>query len=454
MTQKTKRYEDLIGNAIAQAFCRSVSKKEQLRREANLKAQKNTPFTPVFRFAVASDIHLSADDPTPADRLRKLFAAAYTYSAAHPTYRALDAVALVGDFTDRGSQAEYDILRSILDAELKDGTHLFTVMGNHEHADLDTEGYRKNLDDRLDKHETLGGYHFLGIAPLPTDTWHLPRQILWMAKELRSAAKADPARPIFTFQHGHIWKTVYVSRSWYTQMGLPLHLVYARYPRIINFSGHSHGPINHPLTVWQSRYTMFGTGTLRYFEMERDLSTDVTPEGCGEAAQFLLVEVDAQNRVRVLPYNLITGDFFKTTATTGDPEEQLVYFIENPGDRRTYPYTAARKKTDAAPRFAPEAKITVSEVTAESATVTFDAAQSDVCVYGYRVKVYDKEHPCRPVAVRTLYSNYFFEPMPVERSCVLDGLRGGTDYTVRIFPVNVWLKQGKPVGTAFTTAKR
>ena len=451
MKKETKRRIDLIGNAVAQFFCRTASKKEQLRREQRLNEQIQTPFEPVFRFAVASDVHIHEEDLTSGERLRNLFVSAYAYADSHPTYKKLDAVALVGDFTDWGSQGQYDILNRILKESKRDETQLFTVMGNHEYGDLGTAGYLKNLDHELDKHRVIGGFHFLGLSPMPNDTWHKPHQIFWMARELKKAAQAAPNKPIFTFQHGHIWKTVYVSRSWYTQMGLPLHLVFSRYPQNVNFSGHSHGPVNHPFTVWQSRYTLFGTGTLKYFEMERDLNTDTVPAGSSNAAQYLLVEVDAQNRVRVQPYNLLTESFFKVPANAGDSDRQLVYFLEDPADRRTYAYTAARKKIDGAPQFAPDAKLTVSDVTAAGATVTFDQARSDVCVYGYRIKVYAQSSR-KSVLTTTVYSNYFFEPMPKTRDCRLEGLQSGTQYTVCVFPVNAWLKTGKPIETSFCTA--
>ena len=137
-------------------------------------------------------------------------------------------------------------------------------------------------------------------------------------------------------QHGHIWNTVYVSRSWFAQMFLPLHMVYAKYPQVINFSGHSHGPVNNPLDIWQNSYTQIGTGTLNYFEMERDIGDNTVPDGSRNAAQYLIVEVDAQNRVRVQPFNILTEDFFKTPSNTDDPGKQLVWQIDDVFDTSHY----------------------------------------------------------------------------------------------------------------------
>ncbi|MBQ5970127.1 MAG: metallophosphoesterase [Clostridia bacterium] len=444
----TKQQKTNFYTAVASAFCRTVSKKEQLRREARLREQIHSPFRPVFRFAVVTDIHIHEDDPINVERLKAMFQTAYDYAAADKAHPTLDAVLFTGDNTDNGKQVQYDILNAALAESLQLQTTLITVMGNHDHGNTGTDGYRKNLDDRLDKHVVVDGYHFIGMAPLPNDTWHTPRQLFWMAKELRRAAKDDPKKPIFTFQHGHIWKTVYVSRSWYTQMSALLHLVYARYPQVVNFSGHSHGPVNHPLTVWQSRYTAFGAGTLNYFEMERDIGDETVPPGSRNAAQYLIVELDAKNRIRVQPYNLLTNDFFRDPA---DPEKQLIYFVENPRDRKTFAYTGARKKTDCPPQFPADAMASVSGVTDTAATVTFGQAKSTVCVYGYRLQLFAADALNKPAAQKELYSEYYFEPMPETLSHTFEGLHPGTDYTVRVLPLNVWRKAGNPLIAAFKT---
>ena len=447
----TKQQKTNFYTAVADAFCRTVSKQEQLRREAHLRQLIKSPFTPVFRFAVVTDVHINAERPVCAERLREMFATAYDYSAedtAHPT---LDAVLFSGDNTDWGGQDQYDILNSVLRESVRPETKVITVMGNHDHGGTGIEGYRKNLDDRLDKHEVVGGFHFIGLSPLPNDTGHTPKQLRWLKEELKKAKKDDPKKPIFTFQHGHIWKSVYVSRSWYTQASFLMHPIFARFPQVINFSGHSHGPVNHPLTVWQSRYTSFGAGTLNYFEMERDIGDNTVPPGSDNAAQYLIVEIDAENRVRVQPYNILTHAFFRDP---GDPARQLVYFIEAPRDRKTYVYTGARRKTDPAPQFSPGAKAAVSNVTERAATVTFPQAESPVCVYGYRLLLADAAAPQKTLLKKELYSEYYFEPMPQTLSCTFDDLQPGREYAVRILPLNSWRKAGAPLTAMFQTPRQ
>ena len=425
-----------------------IPKSMQEKMEADLAVETEQDFTPVFRLAVASDVHISASDDTTAKRLGKLFETAYRYahSQAYPT---LDAVLLVGDNCDSGSEEEYDILNRVIEENLlPEETKLITVMGNHEFGVTGHEGYVRRMGEELDKHVVVKGFHFIGMSPAPSDTWHTPMQLNWISRELRKAAAEDPDKPIFTMQHGHIWNTVYVSRSWHTQMALPLHMIYARYPQVINFSGHSHGPINNPLDIWQNSYTQIGTGTLNYFEMERDIGDETVPAGARNAAQYLILEVDADNRVRVMPYNILTEDFMRTAATT-DGDRQLIWQIDDLHDTHAFAYTSARKKTDGAPWFEAEDAVSVDAVAPDSVTLSFPQAEDDVCVYGYRILLKETAHPKNTI-MKEIYSEYYFEPMPERLSVTVTGLTAGAEYDVTVTPLNVWLQGGEPIGCRVT----
>ncbi len=424
-----------------------VTEKQQEAREAAVDASVEADYEPVFRFAVATDIHISAGDDTNAKRLQKLFETAYNYSDNHPTYQTLDALVLTGDNCDSGSDAEYEILKSVIGENKRDETKLIAVMGNHEFAQTGHEGFVRHMEQELDTHVVVKGFHFIGISPSPSDTWHTPLQINWMSAQLRKAEADDPEKPIFTMQHGHIWNTVYVSRSWYTQMSLPLHMVHPRFPQVINFSGHSHGPVNNPINIWQNSYTQVGAGTLNYFEMERDIGDNTVPEGARNAAQYLIVEVDAANRVRIMPFNILTNSFMRTPAST-DGDRQLIWQINDVRDKKTFAYTSARKKTDGAPWFEAGDAVSVDAATGGSAILSFPQAEDDVCVYGYRITLRDASNP-RSKIVKEIYSGYYFEPMPERLSVTVEGLAAGTTYNVSVAPLNVWLDEGTPICCSF-----
>ena len=428
-----------------------VSKDKQIELEQKLDADIQKEFKPVFRFAVASDVHIhDSSEPRNAERFAKLFQTAYKYSDSHPTYKTLDAVLLAGDIVDNGADAEYAELNRVVKENKRDETEFITVMGNHEFHDGGHEGYKKNMKEDLDKHIVIKGFHIIGLSPSPKGTFHMPSQWFWLDRELKKASADDPDKPIFTMQHGHIWNTVYVSRSWSSEVSVFLHLIYSKYPQVINFSGHSHGPINNPISVWRNNYTLFGTGTLNYFEMEDDIGDDTVPDGCDNAAQYYIFEVDAENHVRALPFNILTEDFMKTPSTTDDPDKQLVYYIDKPSDVSSYVYTSARKKTDSEPRFDKNAGIRVGDFKDGSAEITFDRADGDVCVYGYRITVNEKDSQ-KKIFEKEIYAEYYFEPIPSTQHCTADGLKSGTEYTVSITPMNVWKAEGKPLTGEFKT---
>ncbi len=428
-----------------------VPKSKQEKLEAAVEAELQEDFQPVFRFAVASDVHIMENDPTNTERLRQMLDTAYRYAESQD-YASLDAVVLCGDNCNTGSDGEYDILNSVFEEKLREGTELFTVMGNHEFARTGHEGYVRHMGQPLDRHAVIKGFHFIGLSPDPDDTKHTLKQADWMARELNKAADDDPKKPIFTLQHGHIWNTVYVSRSWHTQAFIQLHGAYSVYPQVINFSGHSHGPLNNPINIWQNNYTTLGAGTLNYFEMERDIGDNTVPAGARNAAQFLFVEVDEANRVLIRPFNLLTDAFMKTPSTTDDPEKELKWLISDPTDPLSFAYTSARKKTASTPYFEDGDTASAEDAGEGKVTVSFPQAEDDVCVYGYRITLTDTAHPRDKgkKIVKEIYSEYYFEPRPETLSCTVEGLVPGTEYKVTVAPLNVWLKEGAPLTLTYT----
>ncbi|MCR4616100.1 MAG: metallophosphoesterase [Clostridiales bacterium] len=426
-----------------------ITKEDQKFMNRLLDIETQADFEPVFRFAIASDVHISTTESIRTERFAKLFQSAYRYSDGHKTYKSLDAVLLAGDNCDTGSDEEYAILNRVVKENIRPETQFITIMGNHEFKGTGHEGYVRNMGESLDKHVVVKGFHIIGLSPDPSGTKQSAKQMIWLSKELKKANDDDPNKPIFTMQHGHIWNTVYVSRSWFTRASASLHMVYSQYPQVVNFSGHSHGPINNPLNIWQCGYTLLGTGSLKYVEMEEDIGDNTTPDGCENTAQFLIVEVDAKNRVRIQPYNLITDDFFRTPANNDDPDKQLIWQIDNVTDPSEFAYTSTRKKTCGLPWFDNDAAVTV-EQNGDKATVSFPQAIDDFCPYGYRISLYDKASPKKPVKENEIYSEFYLEPMPETLNYTFGDLIGGKTYTVKVTPLSVWGEAGAPISTDFT----
>jgi hypothetical protein len=183
--------------------------------------------------------------------------------------------------------------------------------------------------------------------------------------------------------------------------------------------------------------------------MERDISDNTVPEGSRNAAQYLIVEVDAQNRVRIQPFNVLTEDFIRTPSNTDDPEKQLLWQIDDVFDTANYAYTSSRKKTAGVPYFEKDARVSAEKTEDGKVKVTFDQAKDDICVYGYRISFFEKTNPKKAVLEKEIYSGYYFEPMPETLSCAVDAPAPG-EYIIKVVPLNVWLAQGEAVSAEIT----
>ncbi len=410
-------------------------------------AELYEPFEPVLRFVVCSDVHIGISmDCVEAARFTDLINSSYAYADAQESYKALDALVLVGDLTTDGEVNAYRNIKTILNDNLREETQFISMLGNHEHYG-NAKAFSFVLNQQNNSHNVINGYHFIAVSPDIPSNEYSDDVVSWLNTELAAAAADAPDKPIFTFQHHHLHDSVYVSNDWGTSSTPGLRSAYGAYPQVINFSGHSHGPINHPRTVWQDDFTMIGTGTLSYFSMEEDGVCNRTPYE--EAAQFSIVEVNADNVVKVMPYNLRTGDFMKTPSNTDDADTQLVYYIPITGSKDDFVYTAAQYDTASAPYFAENAVITVSDVTANGATVSVPQAYDDSCVYCYTFAYADAAGNGGSIV---LSSEYCHEPLCESIGYAIPDLTPATEYTVTVTPVNVWKVEGTPITVTFTTA--
>ncbi|MBP3397279.1 MAG: metallophosphoesterase [Clostridia bacterium] len=415
---------------------------------------EETGFVPVLRFAMASDIHL-VDSPCIRDeKLQKMFEDAYAYSDAHATYQELDAVFFAGDTVDRGTLLSMERFFTALATHAREETVTRACLGNHEFyhdAAKTVENFRAASgynDD--DSHLVLGGYHFILISPDQNGRGFGAEKKAWLATQLSIAAKDDPTgkRPIFVFQHQHVSDTVYGSANTW---GIPdLYSVLSRYPQVINFSGHSHFPINDPRSVWQGSFTAFNSASLKGLEMdligvadEYIFPTDAeggwssTSSGRADGGQYYIVEIDAKNRILVQAFDIVTG-----TAVI----EPIL--LEEVGDPTKFTYTSDRSYKEEKPAFAKDAEVKQLALSTVYAKFSFPRTANGTYVQNYRCEVYTAGK-----LVKTVYrlDCGFLFPAPETLSLPIVGLQANTQYEVKIIPVSAWGNEGDPLTFRFTT---
>ena len=388
-------------------------------------------FKPILRFMVVSDVHYKDEHSVERERMEKAIKTAYELSEKEE-YSKLDALYVVGDFANSGSRAQMLAFKDTLDKNIKEGTKVNLSMASHEfHGEGEEaaiEKFKEIFSQETDTHTVINGYHFISVTC--TNGCHFDEaKQNWAKKELAAAAEAAPQKPIFFFQHPHITDTVSGSIYWGEDELIPALI---DYPQVINFSGHSHVPINDPRSIHQRHFTCLGTGTLSYFELDEfDKVYGTFPPEKEKAAQMLIVEADEQGRVRIYPYDLITSNFFP-----------YIWKIDSAWDPMSYLYTDERYKTTACPSFSEDSKAEIINVKEDGFTVTFNqATPSEDYVNDYNVFI--KTEGGVIVKNATVWSCYHLYDMPESISVEISGLKKGEKYFAEIYANGFWSNRSK-----------
>ena len=414
-------------------------------------------FSPIFRMAVCSDIHLTTTNSNLQKKFEKFFDTAYAYSENSTEYQTLDAVVVTGDLLHTPSAANMSLLQDSLYKKLKRETEFLGMIGNHDEEDL----YASMIDYRLDKSIEVKGFHLIGLS-LDASGNCTDAQLEWLNTELKEANEADVNKPIFTFQHFHIDNTVHGSEGsggfGHSPSSAKLDAAYSEYSQVVNFSGHSHLAINSPRSIHQRDYTAVGVGTFKdtgvdkYDPVLSEYSTwtDSPKYSAAAASLYRIVEVDVNNRVRILTYDMNTQALAKSTSTTDSEEEVVEFIIEDVRDKSTFAYTDARFDSATAPFFKDSATLNFSEITATTAKVSFIQADDESCMYSYRVVC--KDGSGKEITLDFL-DDFYYNENNKDEALTISGLSASTQYTVSVYPINIWGKVGTAItGTLTTTA--
>ena len=343
----------------------------------------DTSFEPVMRFVVSSDSHIVSAGDKRSKRVTKMLNTAYAF-ARESDYKTVDAAVFAGDLTDKGLSSQFVAFSSAVQTAIKPETKLMAIVAKAHDGYQDRADSRQYISDLLgvspDFHEIVNGFHFIGISAAADSSVHYTeQQIKWLDEQIAAAVADDPNKPVFVFQHEHVKNTVYGSGSedgWGVEFFTD---ILNKYPQVVHISGHSHYPANDPRAIWQGVFTAINDGGLNYFEFTVDGENCVHPDGNDSMAQMLIVEVDKNNAVRVVVYDLTGGQIMTE------------YLIDNVTDANKTKYAPANRKALAnAPVFEGTLKV---EKKASGYTVTVPSAKvnADDAVFIYRIRVTDKD---------------------------------------------------------------
>ena len=371
----------------------------------------------VLRCCIMSDVHFDGNPKAKeVERFRRAIDFTYRYSADQP-YKNFDALLVVGDMSNHGIESELTLFKKEMDAAIKPGTDTFLCMGNHEFYGGNQAYWQSVFGVEPNRRYERNGFRFIAISPekgTMKDGDYL-YMVDFLDRELADAYKADPEKPIFVFQHYPVSPTVYGGRGFDDWGAEDFFDTLQKYPTVVNFSGHTHYPINDPRCAWQGCFSAFGTGTLSYvchgcegpgrFQM-------YLPED-SRYAQFYIMEVRRDNSVTILPYDLVTNSFF-----------DIVYRVAKPGAVDSYDYTDKRYFNSQKPTWREGTTVKASCVDAYAGTVEFRQATCPDVVLGYRVDLREfdeKKNEWSEYGSRYFWSDYFLKDMPdVIKGTLLD----------------------------------
>ncbi len=386
-------------------------------------------FTPVMRFVISSDSHITTIGDIQSTRLEKMIKLGYEIAENDEEYNGLDAVLLAGDITDQGTKIAFASVQAAVDSVIRDDTlFLATVAESHDCRSMNKAAlnyFTQITGQETDFHRVINGFHFIGISASSTIGEHYSEyQKEWLKEQLDIAVADDPEKPIFVMQHEHISNTVYGSSD-FEGWGMPDFAdILKQYPQVVDFSGHSHYPNNDARSIWQDEFTAIGTGGLYYVELTIDEERTVHPADYRFVSTFWVVEVDANNRIRLRAVDLTAEEYL------------CEYILDTPFDRS---YTAEQQNKLPAPEF--KEGTTLSMV---GKTVIFEAAEAQPGnpVFIYRAYAVDADGNRIPVGktATNYYSYNSSDTITIKLTDLPDD-----DYTLEVVAENCYGKQSAPI---------
>lgn len=308
-------------------------------------------FIPVIRFIASSDTHIKDDSDENAERIGKMLDMAYDIAEEDENYKELDALLIAGDLTNDGTESEFDKFSKAVKESLRGDTRFLGVVAkNHDGYKMSRtelrDYYNKDTGNDADFHTVINGYHFIGVSASPNDLEHYDgKQLSWLEKQLDEAVAEDSQKPVFVIHHEHNSGTVYGS-STFEGWGVPyFNSILKKYPQAVDFSGHSHYPLNDPRSIWQGEFTALGTGAIYYSEFTIDNIRTYHPDDSGDTATCWIVELDSENRMRLRGMDILARECL------------CEYILENPANPENRDYTPQkRREASKAPEFDKDAK--------------------------------------------------------------------------------------------------
>lgn len=392
-------------------------------------------FKPEVRAIVFTDTH--NENENVADAIDT----AYSLFDNDSDYPGVDAFFGLGDFSSIGTEPDYEAYVKTLREHVREETVCINVLGNHEFkADDYKELFEKHFNHDINTVTQINGFSFIAFSGERslTEWTFTPKSLKWLSDEIRKAEVSAGDKPVFVLQHPHPFGTVYGSSVWCTPQ---LNPVFAGHNKVINFSGHSHFPMNDPRSINQTTYTSVGVGAMARFELDKNYIVGQHPERYEDAAQFCVVEADSDGSVRIRGYDLLSDTFF------------CDYFIENINDADSYAYTYKNMKAhDKAPVFAENTQAYATPDENGDYRISFTHAEvpEGYIVHEYQISIEDENG--NEIYKDNIIADYYIVDVVDTQGFTVakDLLAAGNTYALTVTAESAYHFYSEPVTITFT----
>ncbi|MBR5409953.1 MAG: metallophosphoesterase [Clostridia bacterium] len=392
-------------------------------------------FEPTVRIVAFTDSH------NRNDHVAMAIDTAYELFDNDPVYAGVDGFFGLGDFSSIGGEGDYARYAETLKAHVRPETVLVNIHGNHEFKDDNyREYFIKYFGHDPDTVTEINGFQcvaFSGERGL-TEWTYTESSLKWLSDAIDEAEEKSGDRAVFVFNHPAPWGTVYGSTVWSDPQ---LNVVFNGHNKVVDFSGHSHFPMNDPRSILQTTYTSVGCGAMATFETDKDYLPGQHPDGYDPAAQMAIIEADDDGSVRVRGYDLLSGTYI------------CEYYVDNVNDRASWGYTYKNMYAhDQRPEFPDDATATAYKNNAGEWVISFTEAEAaeGYIVHEYRVTILNDKGLI--IYTENFVDDYFVfdDDNTADFRIGSDTLESGKDYTLVVTAESAYHKYSTIVKLPFT----
>ncbi len=404
-------------------------------------------------FAVLSDIHIGKSnvDPKPEAKFESALQQIGTLMPG------CQAVAVAGDMTDLGTDAQYETLLRIWNENKPTNAAFAPCLGNHEFfrdgvvrfgGESETflkecrDAYQKYLGD-LYTDTVVGGVHIIAVSCDSSAAQYAGAE-QFLIDHVKAAAQENPNMPIIIIAHQGLG-TYYNDGGGVFTAKTTREL--QKYPQIIVFSGHTHYSAYDPRMIQQKHFTTVQTGTVGADFWNYNYIQPLQPPRKDEVSEGHFVTVSKAGVVTIHRYD------FTNSAAIGEP-----WIIDIPAVKAStdaFAYTDARKQQAADPVFPERASINAAEVTASSATISWPVptvtdSVSDGQVIHYTVSAVERDSGAVFGKTVLLSEYYLCSGASDAFTHTITGLLPDSTYDVTVVAETAWGKTATLTGTLTT----